>query len=394
MDTKLYKYKIKLKLIDIFILKYIIGLFLLNLIFNNIFPENIDINSDINKIEKYYELCNNQTLINNKTFTEILNPKISIICPIFNKENFISRFLKSIKNQFFEEIEIIFIDDKSQDKSVEIIKNFQKEDKRIILIQNKKQKGTLISRNQGVLKSKGEYLMFVDPDDILSSDILKYVYNKASKFNYEFIRFNIYKGNNTLDLEKIVNSLKEGPTYKPLINLFINYVNEKHYLIDFYITNKLIKRNLFIKALININNFFLNQFMIDCEDGLINFMLYKVSNSLFFTKKIGYYYIKQNTSITKSQNFITRIRSNFLYLYYLFLNTKNNKFEKSFTNFYFLFIYHLHKKEINKIFGKTINDGKFYLEVIKSYLHCDFISLKVKRILNNLKSKIILNSVI
>ena len=78
--------------------------------------------------------------------------------------------------------------------------------------------------------------------------------------------------------------------------------------------------------------------MIDCEDGLINFMLYKVSNSLFFTKKIGYYYIKQNASITKSQNFISRIRSNFLYLYYLFMYTKNNKFEKRFTNFYFLFI--------------------------------------------------------
>ena len=301
--------------------------------------------------------------------------------------------MKSIKNQFFDEIEIIFIDDKSQDKSVEIIKSFQKEDKRIILIQNKKQKGTLISRNQGVLKSKGEYLMFVDPDDILSSDILKYVYNIAKKLNYEFIRFNLYKGNNIIDLEKIVNSLKEGPFYKPLLNLFLYYLNRNHKLIDFYITNKLIKRNLFIKALININKFFLNQFMIDCEDGLINFMLYKISNSLFFTKKIGYYYIRQNTSITRSQNFITRIRSNFLYLYYLLLNTKNNKFEKTYPNDYFLFIYRLHNNEIIKIFDNRINDEKFYLEVIKQYLDCDFISLKAKKILNMLKSKIILNSV-
>jgi len=394
MKIKLYLYKIKLKIIDLCILNYILYLFLLNPIFNNSFSEKIDIFSDINKIEKYLELCNNQTLINNKNFSEILNPKISIISPIFNKENYISRFLKSIKNQFFDEIEIIFIDDKSQDKSVEIIKSFQKEDKRIILIQNKKQKGTLISRNEGVLKSKGEYLMFVDPDDILSSDILKYAYNLATKYNYEFVRFNIYKGNNTLDLKKIVNSLKEGPTYKPLLNLFIYYVKKKHYLIDFYITNKFIKRNLFIKALININKFFLNQFMIDCEDGLINFMLYKVSNSLFFTKKIGYYYIKQNTSITKSKNFISRIRSNFLYLYYLFMYTKNNKFEKRFTNFYFLFIYNLHKDKIIKIFGKNITEGKFYLQVIKEYLACDFTSLKVKRILNKLKSKVKLNSVI
>ena len=170
-------------------------------------------------------------------------------------------------------------------------------------------------------------------------------------------------------------------------------MKRKHKLIDFYITNKLIKRNLFIKALNNINNFFLNQFMIDCEDGLINFMLYKTSNSLFFTKKIGYYYIKQNTSITKSQNFTTRIRSNFLYLYYLLLNTKNNKIEKKYVDHYFLFIYNLHKTDINKIFGNIINDGKFYLKVIKQYLACDFISLKAKGILYMLKSKVLLNSI-
>ena len=269
MKIKLSKYKFKSKIIILYILIYVFSSIILNFIFNNTFSGKTDIISDINMIEKYYQLCNNQTLINNKNFTEILNPKISIISPIFNKENYINRFLISIKNQFFDEIEIIFIDDKSQDKSVEIIKRFQKEDKRIILIQNKKQKGTLISRNQGVIKSKGEYLMFVDPDDILSSDILKYVYNIAKKLNYEFIRFNIYKGNNIIDLEKIVNSLKEGPFYKPLLNLFLYYLNRNHKLIDFYITNKLIKRNLFIKALININKFFLNQFMIDCEDGLI-----------------------------------------------------------------------------------------------------------------------------
>ena len=167
MKIKLSKYKFKSKIIILYILIYVFSSIILNFIFNNTFLGKTDVISDINMIEKYYQLCNNQTLINNKNFTEILNPKISIISPIFNKENYINRFLISIKNQFFDEIEIIFIDDKSQDKSVEIIKRFQKEDKRIILIQNKRQKGTLISRNQGVLKSKGEYLMFVDPDDIL-----------------------------------------------------------------------------------------------------------------------------------------------------------------------------------------------------------------------------------
>ena len=393
MINKINFYKFKYRIIALYIIIYIIISFFSHFIFNNSILEKINIASDINKIENYYQLCNNQVLINNKTFTEVLNPKISIISPIFNKEKCISRFLKSIQNQFFEEIEIIFIDDKSEDKSAYIIKSHQKLDKRIILIQNKRQKGTLISRNQGVLRSKGEYLMFVDPDDILSNDILKYVYDLATKFNYELIRFNIYKGNNKIDLNKIVNSLKEGPIYQPLLNLYLYYGTGNLKVVDFYITNKLIKRNLFIRTLTKINNFFLNQFMIDCEDGLINFMLYKTSNSLFFIKKIGYYYIQQATSITKSKTFMKRLRSNFLYLYYLILNTKNNNIEKSCANYYFLFIYYFHKNEIIKFFGSFIDDSSFYLEVINEYLNCEFISLKVKDILNNLKLKIRLNSV-
>ena len=70
-----------------------------------------------------------------------------------------------------------------------------------------------------------------------------------------------------------------------------------------YITNKLI------------NEFYLNQFMIDCEDGLINFMLYKLCNSLFFTRKIGYYYIKTESSITNDSGFKKRLTIFFLNIY-------------------------------------------------------------------------------
>ena len=80
----------------------------------------------------------------------------------------------------------------------------------------------------------------------------------------------------------------------------------------------LIKRKLFVSALNNINKYYLKQFMIDCEDGLVNFMLYKLSESFFFIKKLGYYYIVTNKSITYNKgNFDKRLRSNFLYLKYL-----------------------------------------------------------------------------
>ena len=294
--------------------------------------------------------------------------------------------MKSIENQFFEDIEIIFIDDKSQDNSIDIIKEFQNKDHRITLIQHKKRKGTLISRNQGAYKSIGKYLLFVDPDDILSNDILNHTYNLATKYDYELIRFNLYLGKNNINLKEIVNNLEEEPIYQPKLYFYLYYGIGKLEIIDYYITNKLIKRSSYIKALININKYFLTQNMIDCEDGLINFMLYKTSNSLFFTKKIGYYYIQQENSITKNKNFHKRLKSNFLYLNYLLANTKNNNIEKSFANYYFLAVYRLHKKEINNIFKNSRKRNNYYLAVINKFLNCDFISLKLKTRLIHLKS--------
>ena len=59
-------------------------------------------------------------------------PKISIISPIYNREKYILTFLRSIQNQFFDNIEIIFVDDFSSDNSVKSIENYQIEDERII----------------------------------------------------------------------------------------------------------------------------------------------------------------------------------------------------------------------------------------------------------------------
>ena len=270
------------------------------------------------QIEEYLRICNKTNLMNKRVFKKIEKPKISIITPVYNKENSILRYLRSIQNQLFDSIEIIIIDDKSIDNSRKIIEDVKEEDKRIILIKNSKRKGTLINKNIGAFISNGEYLLFVDPDDLLSEDILNYLNNLLKEENYDLIRFHLYTGDKSLNLPYISNYLKRSIIYKPDIYFSLFYGFGQLFQLDFYITNKLIKRNLFISALNSINDYYLKQFMIDCEDGLINFMLYKLSQSLSFTKKIGYYYIVTNESITNdSKNFKIRLRSNFLYFKYL-----------------------------------------------------------------------------
>ena len=118
-------------------------------------------NKNINRLNK-----NNiylKSLLNNKITTikknkNRNNPKVSLISPIYNRENFILRFLKNIQMQSFYDLEIIFIDDCSMDNSVKLIKEYQKIDERLILIKNKKNKGTFISRNIGVLYSNSKYI--------------------------------------------------------------------------------------------------------------------------------------------------------------------------------------------------------------------------------------------
>ena len=93
-----------------------------------------------------------------------------------NKEKYILRFLRSIQNQFFDNIEIILLDDFSLHNSIKIIEKLQKDDERIVLIKHKNNKGTLISRINGILKSKGKYIIIPDSDDILSNDIFNNSY--------------------------------------------------------------------------------------------------------------------------------------------------------------------------------------------------------------------------
>lgn len=345
---------------------------------------------DINEIEKYYNLCNNQKLSNIKNFKKINNPKISIISPLYNQEKYILRYIKSIQNQNFFNIEIIFVDDCSTDNSIKIINNIKKLDNRIVLIKHKKNKGTFISRNEGALLSKGEYLIFSDPDDILSNNILSICYRMAKKYNFDIIRYNLYKGNGRIKLDYIIYKLISKQINQPELSSYLFYGSGQLEQIDYYITNKCIKKEIFIKTLNSIKHYYLIQFMIDSEDCLLNFMLYKIAKSFIFLKVIGYYYIINEKSITinSQSNFTKRLKSIFLYLKFIFENTKNNQIEKNISEYIFNKIYFYHNNNIINHLKKLTKDTKFYKAIIDLYLNCNFISLQTKIKLKMMKLSI------
>ena len=124
------------------------------------------------------------------------NPKISIIIPVYNVEEYLPKCLNSVINQTLTDIEIICINDGSTDNSLEILNEFAKQDRRITII-NKENEGVSKARNFGLKRATGKYLMFVDSDDWLELTACEEAYQTIEKDNSDLVIFNYYtvKGN-------------------------------------------------------------------------------------------------------------------------------------------------------------------------------------------------------
>ena len=147
------------------------------------------------KGKKYLNKCLKGKL-NRKKYTNFLNPRVSIIIPIYNCQNSIQQTINSIQSQKMIDIEILLVNDKSTDDSLKIIKNAQKLDKRIKLINNKKNMGTLYSRCIGVLEAKGNYIFPLDNDDMFfDDDVFDIVYEEAYNSNYDIVGFKAIRSN-------------------------------------------------------------------------------------------------------------------------------------------------------------------------------------------------------
>lgn len=133
--------------------------------------QNQAVSRKINRIENYCE-------------TEKDSLVVSVIVAVFNTEQYLVQCLESIKNQTLKNIEIICIDDASTDKSRDIIETYCKNDIRFQLIINDKNCGAGISRNKGLKKAKGKYIICLDADDFFEPDLLEkmteYAENKSA----------------------------------------------------------------------------------------------------------------------------------------------------------------------------------------------------------------------
>ena len=202
----------------------------------NFSAETTLLKDKFNQEIKYLQNCMLETRI--KQFNKVDKPKLSIIVPIYKKENYIFRFIKSIQNQFFDELEMIFVQDFSLENKQTRIEELSKIDKRIRILKNNKNTTLLNSYIKGISAAKSEYILFLEEDSSLLSN-LNYIFETTKTDNKDINEYSCIKGTTngiTYD-EKVINSEKSKEEVAESYYDF-NFINENP------LVNKIIKTDV------------------------------------------------------------------------------------------------------------------------------------------------------
>lgn len=380
---------------QIIIIKIYIMIFIIKIIYENFTDKQNQLINVIKKVNEYISICNQWKLIKGIQKLKSKTPKISALIPCFNCSKTIKSGIRSIQNQKMSDIEILIVDDYSKDNSLEILKDIEKEDKRVKIIKNKKNMGTLFSRSIGALNSKSKYIMSLDNDDLfINKYIFNICYKECENNNIDIVEFIAIKSiNQTLKsnpFPKICEYSKFKKTNKiiksPMLSSFIYLKknNEIIRLIDATIWGKCIKAEIYKKALNNIGEKVYKQYIITNEDRIINFVLFRVANSFKFIKKYGIlHYI--NTSIVKKL-WLKNTSFNELFNIEHIYNITKNSIEVN------ICVFELFKYESNiKIRKNDIKIKKMFNKIINKLLKNKYLTKKNRKKLINyqIKNKIL-----
>lgn len=229
--------------------------------------------------------------------------KVSVIVPVYNAEKYLEEMLRSLKRQTLKEIEFIFIDDCSSDRSLEMLYDFEKDDtERVIVIKLDKNEGPGGARNIGLQYASGEYIAFADSDDYMKPEMYETLYNKATEKMYDLVECGYFNQRKNKDM-MLWSKVMEGK---------VSFDNRVRMLISGgFLWSKLYKREMLVRTNIQ----FISKIQYEDVDFLNR--LYCKVESLGIVDKAMYYYRYNLDSFTNKGN-------NFKYL------ELNNKFSEKY----------------------------------------------------------------
>lgn len=220
------------------------------------------------------------------------NPKLSIIIPVYNIEAYLPRCLDSILSQTFSDFEVIIVDDGTKDSSGVIADTYAQKDNRIKVI-HKVNGGVSTARFEGIKAAKGEFIGFVDGDDIIEPDMYSVLIDNAEKYNADISHcgYKMVFPDGRVDYYYNTNRLIEQDNQQVLIDLLKGDFIEPGLCIKIYKSDlvKNIVLNDIIDSSIKIN-----------EDLLMNYYLFRQSEKSIYIDKCFYHYMVHKNSAATS----------------------------------------------------------------------------------------------
>ena len=272
-------------------LKYIFFLVLIYILYL-VYTMKSKLESSYEEIEKFIKF----NLIGNlrhstSEFYHRDNPQISIVISTFNGEVYLKPAVRSIQNQNFLNIEIIIVDDGSTDKSIEVVKELMKEDKRIKLLANGVNRGTLYTKTRGVLNAKGKYVMTLDHDNLYAhKNVFNKLYRDAEYYNLDLLGFatigTTVKVKNITE-NNFINYFRTKIIKKPYIKkrfVVFDKTNESGTYLYLYF----IKTRLFIDSIKKLGDKFIQRNIDAHDDTILMFIISRNALRLKHLKEIYY----------------------------------------------------------------------------------------------------------
>lgn len=211
---------------------------------------------------------------------------VSVIVPVYNAEVYLRKCIESIINQTYEKLEVILVDDGSTDNSGKICDEYSLKDNRIRVI-HKSNKGLSDTRNKGIEIAQGEYLSFVDSDDYIDRDMIRYIVE-----NMEQNKCDIGICGWFLEREKDI-SICKFECSKMIINSekCIEYLLSNNSF-DNFMCNKIFKKKLFKNIRFPVGK--------KLEDLSVLYKIISEAESIYIESKPLYYYVLHDNSITSN----------------------------------------------------------------------------------------------
>ena len=272
------------------------------------------INNDNIEYKKFINDCKQLKRFNIKKAVNNENPYLSICIPVHNMEKYLERAILSIINQSFQDFEIIIVNDNSNDNSKSIMKMLQIEDNRITIINHFQNLGVYSSRVDAILNARGKYIILLDPDDMfLNNKLFEKLFNYNLQLNLDIIEFSvIYQEDRKKTIYKPkyhyfnhYHDYGKNIIYQPELSNIIFYIprtNNYTAIICRTIWNKLIRKNILLKAIDYINKDFNNQYLITADDTPINIMIFQNANNFTNIYLPGYLYNLRANSMSRGNN--------------------------------------------------------------------------------------------